>query len=64
MAIIPMNKETLFQKPNRCGLFPIITKDVERTLAIGIRLSDEIHIQEANTFLYLLAGREVINKDI
>jgi len=45
-------------------LFPIITKDVERTLAIGIRLSDEIHIQEANTFLYLLVGIEVINKDI
>jgi hypothetical protein len=63
MAIIPMNKETL-QKPNRFSLFLVITKDVERTLAIGTRLGEEIHIQEVDTFLYLLVGKNVINKDL
>lgn len=37
---------------------------MERTLAIGTRLGEEIHIQEAYTFLYPLVGREVINNDI
>lgn len=59
-----MNKEILLQKPNRFGLFVVIAKDVERTLAIRTRLGEEIHIQQAYTFLYPLVGRKVSKKDI
>jgi hypothetical protein len=37
---------------------------MEITLTIGANLGGEIHIQDVDTFLYLIIGREVIDKDI
>ncbi len=37
---------------------------MERVVAIGASFGGEIHIQDVDTLLYPLVGKEVINKDI
>jgi hypothetical protein len=38
--------------------------EMEIIVATGANLGGEIHIQDVDTFLYPIIGREVIDKDI
>jgi len=44
----------------------VVSNPIEMEIAVVVRanLGGEIHIQDVDTLLYLIIGREVINKDI